>query len=74
MYNATLKPQKQLSYAFDNGIPLIIWIGEDEIAEGIIKIKILNDKNELKINREELVKEIGPIIESNPVLTAKEDE
>lgn len=73
MYNNTLKPQKQLSYAFANGIPLIIWIGEDEIAENIVKVKILNDKKEEKINRDTLVEDIKPIIASNPILTAKEE-
>ena len=32
LYNDNPKPQKQLDYAFENGIPLIIWLGEDEIA------------------------------------------
>lgn len=73
MYNENLKPQKQLKYAFDNGIPLIIWIGEDEVAEGIVKVKILNNKEEKKIKIEDLVPEMKELIAENPVLTAKEE-
>ena len=32
MYIDNPKSAKQLDFAFDNGIPLIMWIGEDEIA------------------------------------------
>ena len=70
MYNENLKPQKQLSYAFDNGIPLIIWIGEDEIAQGVIKVKVLNDKTEKILT--DFIPEIKVLISENPILTAKE--
>lgn len=74
MYNENLKPQKQLKYAFDSGIPLIIWIGEDEVAEGVTKIKVLNNKEEKSIKFEDLVPEIHQLIEEHPILLAKEDE
>jgi histidyl-tRNA synthetase len=74
MYNENLKPQKQLKYAFDNGIPLIIWLGEDEVAENVAKVKILNDKEEKVIGLETLVDEMRTLIEANPVLTAKEED
>lgn len=74
LYNDNLKPQKQLKYAFDNGIPLIIWIGEDEIAEGIVKVKILNDKEEKQINQDDsFISQMQELIDANPVLTAKEE-
>lgn len=31
LYNDNPKTQKQLQYALDSGIPLIMWIGEDEV-------------------------------------------
>ena len=74
MYNENLKPQKQLGYAFSNGIPLIIWIGEDEVNDGVAKIKILNTKEEKIVKLEDLAAEIKILSEQNPVLTAKEDE
>jgi len=74
MYNENLKPQKQLKFAFDSKVPLIIWIGEDEVAEGVVKVKILNTKEERVIKFEELVPEIQTLIQENPVLTASEAE
>lgn len=29
MYLEKAKPDKQISHAFENGIPMILWIGED---------------------------------------------
>lgn len=74
LYNDNLKPQKQLKYAFDNGIPLIIWIGEDEVAQNIVKVKILNDKEEKFIGMDKLAEEIKPLVDANPILTAKEED
>lgn len=34
-------PKKQIDHAFDNEIPLIIFLGEDELKKGIVKLKIL---------------------------------
>ena len=42
LYVDNPRPDKTFSYAFDNGIPLILIIGEQEIANGIYKIKSLN--------------------------------
>lgn len=41
LYNDNPKPQKQLSYALENGIPLIIFIGDDEIKNKRVKLKVL---------------------------------
>ena len=42
VYESAPKPQKQLSFALESKIPFIIWIGEDEIKNSIVKIKVLN--------------------------------
>lgn len=39
-YGDNLRTDKVLSQAFDNGIPLVIWIGENELNEGGLKIKV----------------------------------
>ena len=51
MYLDNPKPAKQLDFAFDNGIPLIMWIGEDEIANGLVKVKSLSAHEEYFIER-----------------------
>lgn len=63
------KVPKQLDYAFDNGIPLVIWLGEDEVKRGVVKVKSLNKHEEYELKREELVEKIGNIInDGNAVL------
>ena len=51
LYNENPKVPKQIQYALDTGIPLILWIGEDEVAKGIVKVKSLNHHEEYVIER-----------------------
>lgn len=67
LYYDNPKPQRQLGYSFENGIPLIIWLGEDEIKQGIFKIKSLNTKEEVSYKREELVDVVKKYVQENPV-------
>lgn len=50
IYEDNPKPDKQLKKALTDNIPLIIWIGENELKEQSVKVK------KLKENSEELVK------------------
>ena len=47
LYNDNPKSNRQMEYAMDNGIPLILFIGDDELEKGIVKIKILNEQREV---------------------------
>lgn len=40
MYLEKAKPDKQFNYAFDNEIPLILWLAEDELKAGEVKVKV----------------------------------
>eukprot|EP00357_Protocruzia_adherens_P000405 CAMPEP_0115040514 /NCGR_PEP_ID=MMETSP0216-20121206/44865_1 /TAXON_ID=223996 /ORGANISM="Protocruzia adherens, Strain Boccale" /LENGTH=896 /DNA_ID=CAMNT_0002421751 /DNA_START=185 /DNA_END=2871 /DNA_ORIENTATION=+ len=55
LYQDNPKPQKQLDYAFESGIPYIIWLGEDEIAGGEFKLKDIEKKEENTFKRETLI-------------------
>jgi len=46
----------------DDSIPLIIWVGENEMKEGIVKVKSLNKHEEILIKRSELAHRIQEII------------
>lgn len=72
MYKENLNSDKQLKYCLENGIPIIIWIGEDEVAEGITKVKTLNDEEQYKFKTEDLVAEILPLIQKNLILLPKD--
>ena len=58
MYFDNPKPQKQLSYALDNAIPLMVWIGEDEVKQGKAKIKVMDTTKEESVNRSELLAKV----------------
>ena len=73
LYVDNPKPQKQLDYAFDNGIPLIMWIGEDEVARGVVKVKSLSFRDEVEISRENLVSGVQELIAKNPYLLTQEE-
>lgn len=72
MYLDNPKPAKQIDFAFDNGIPLIMWIGEDEIAKGLVKVKSLNYHEEYFIERPQMVEKVSELIQKNPFLMSQE--
>lgn len=74
LYADNPKAPKQIQYALDNGIPLILWIGEDEIAQGKVKVKSLNYHNEVFINRSELIPKVRDLIRLNPTLLTQEQQ
>jgi len=63
---------KTFKYAFDNGIPLILIIGEQEVLDGIYKIKVLNEEKEYTFPIPELVQKARELVEANPILLAKD--
>lgn len=53
-YKNNPKILNQLQYAEDNGIPLVVLIGESEVQEGIVKIRDTTTRQEEIVKREEL--------------------
>ena len=76
LHNDNPKVPKQIQHALDTGIPLILWIGEDEVAKGIVKIKSLNYHTEEFVPRENMIERVKELILLNPVLLsqAKQEE
>ena len=54
-YRTNPKLLKQLQYAEENAIPLVILIGESEIAEGIVKIRVTTTREEEVVPRDKVV-------------------
>jgi histidyl-tRNA synthetase len=71
LYVDNPRTDKTFSYAFDNGIPLILIIGEQEIEKGIYKVKALNENKEYEFKSEELINGIQNLIKANPILLSK---
>jgi len=62
MYFDNPKPQKQLSHALENEIPIMVWVGEDEVKQGLVKIKIMSSKEETMVKRPEMLAKIKETI------------
>ena len=67
LYNENPRMDKQNDYIVENRIPFAIFIGENEINEGKIKIKCMANGNEVVVERNKLVEEIKKLKE-NPEL------
>lgn len=53
-YDKEPKMRKQLDFVLENGIEKMVIIGEDKIKNGTIKLKYINEKKEVVMNRAEL--------------------
>ncbi|XP_033262513.1 histidine--tRNA ligase, mitochondrial isoform X4 [Orcinus orca] len=58
MYKNNPKLLTQLHYCENTGIPLVVIIGEQELKEGVIKLRSVASREEVAITRENLVAEI----------------
>ena len=50
-----------------------MWIGQSEIDDGVVKIKILNDATEEFVKREDMVRRVGELVKEHPVLLAVDE-
>jgi len=57
-----------MEFTLESGIPLILWLGENEVQQGVIKIKSLSKHEEYVLKREELLEKIVDIVRDNPIL------
>lgn len=58
LYKNNPKLLTQLHYCEQMGIPLVVIIGEQELKEGVIKLRSVASREEVAIKREYLVAEI----------------
>lgn len=72
VYHDNPKPTKQMETALERGIPLVMFIGGDELTKGIVKIRILNEDREIEISRREMVERVSELISQNPFLKPQE--
>uniref|UniRef100_A0A5F9DI99 histidine--tRNA ligase n=1 Tax=Oryctolagus cuniculus TaxID=9986 RepID=A0A5F9DI99_RABIT len=57
-YKNNPKLLSQLHYCENTGIPLVVIIGEQELKEGVVKIRSVASRGEVAVKREDLVTEI----------------
>lgn len=51
-----------------------MWIGEDEVAKGVVKIKNLNTTEEEFVERKSLIPRVQELLAANPVLLSQEQQ
>lgn len=65
-YAEDVKLAKQLPYAVDRGIPLVIIFGEDELAAGTVKIKDMrggeDERHEVTVGSDQLCSEVKSLL------------
>lgn len=72
LYVDNPKPQKTFDYAFDNGIPLILIIGESELERGVYKVRLLNENCEVEFEASKLAEYVTDLVAKHPKLLAKD--
>ncbi|XP_023802939.1 histidine--tRNA ligase, cytoplasmic-like [Cyanistes caeruleus] len=58
LYKKNPKLLNQLQYCEDTGIPLVAIVGEQELKDGVVKLRIVATREEVNVRRESLVEEI----------------
>ena len=53
-YKKNPKMLSQLQYCEENGIPLAVIIGESELANGVVKLRVIATREEVEVPRAEL--------------------
>ncbi|XP_053892819.1 histidine--tRNA ligase, cytoplasmic-like isoform X2 [Malaclemys terrapin pileata] len=64
LYKKNPKLLNQLQYCEDTGIPLTAIIGEQELKDGVVKLRVVASREEVNIPREKLAEEIRRRLES----------
>ena len=65
LYKAKAKPDEQLEYALSRKMKFVIFIGGDEIAKGVVKLKNMDEKSQVEVKREEVVEIIRSQLQKN---------
>ncbi|NWX17756.1 SYHC protein, partial [Aegotheles bennettii] len=58
LYKKNPKLLNQLQYCEDTGIPLVAIVGEQELKDGVVKLRVVATREEVSVPRESLVEEI----------------
>ncbi|XP_042348923.1 histidine--tRNA ligase isoform X1 [Plectropomus leopardus] len=58
MYKKNPKLLSQLQHCEDSGIPLVAILGEQELKDGVVKLRIVATREEVDVSRADLIEEI----------------
>jgi len=63
LYNDAPRLDKQNDYATTHKIPFIIFIGENEVKNGTVKLKIMANRKEVELSRENYLEEVMKLVQ-----------
>ncbi|XP_034036909.1 histidine--tRNA ligase isoform X2 [Thalassophryne amazonica] len=58
MYKKNPKLLSQIQHCEDSGIPLVAIVGEQELKDGVVKLRIVATREEFEVSRADVIKEI----------------
>lgn len=62
LYNETPRMDKQNDFVTTNKIPFMIFIGDDEVKNGTLKLKSMSNKKEVELKRDSYIEELKKLI------------
>lgn len=63
-----------MAFALDNRVPFIIFLGDDEIKENKIKLKILANQTEVILSRDSYIEELLKLKQDPTLLIVKSEQ
>ncbi len=52
----------QLQYCEDRGIPLAAILGESELQQGVVKLRVIKTREEVEVQRKQLAEEVTKML------------
>lgn len=58
LYNKDPNPKKQVEYALEHGIPIMLMIGENELKDGVVGLKVFKQQTQVSVPRDQVVEQV----------------
>ena len=66
VYDVEPSPKKQMDVAVKGEVPIVVWMGKDEEAEGVVKVKHMQSRVETKVSKTEVVQALVDMVKALP--------
>lgn len=63
-YKKNAKLLAQLQFCEENGIPLVIIVGEGELAKGEVTLRVVSTRKEIRVPRTNIIEEVRKLLET----------
>lgn len=73
-YNDKADAKGTMAHTLNAGIPIVVFIGDDELSKGVVSVKNLNSQEQVDVPRGEMIEYVKKVVAENPVLVKKAEE